>query len=247
MAAAHSCASFIGVSGRQPSLKSTKTQYDQVEDRAALIGLQALTLNLASANRSSDMAGPKKKCPKPLRISTRKTPERHVSISPLSMTARGGGAGSGPRFGASPCRSDSSGFQSLPSPSSASPDGSRCSDGERLFTNRSNMQIKSSESAESVSTRASTCSRGVRQAGLQSRQSTSQPRHGTPLSRQDSHGDTGRTLQELATVFDVQNVLKKGESIEGVLRFDRRSHQDPYISAPVNLGRADGHLKWRPQ
>ena len=78
-----SCASFIQISdGRTPLSKSPpKSQYDHIDQHAALIGLQALTLNLESANRESDPIKPKKKCLKPLKISTsRKTPEKHVSI-----------------------------------------------------------------------------------------------------------------------------------------------------------------------
>ena len=78
-----SCASFIQISdGRTPISKSPpKNQYDPIDEHAALIGLQALTLNLETANRESDPIKPKKKCLKPLKISTsRKTPEKHVSI-----------------------------------------------------------------------------------------------------------------------------------------------------------------------
>lgn len=277
-----SCASFVQMSeGRTPLTKSPpKSQYDHIDDHAALIGLQALTLNLASANQEAELITPKKKCLKPLRISTsRKTPEKHVSISPLSATPRSAGSSSGFRFRASPCRSDSSGFQSLPSPVSAgSHCGSHLADGERLFTNHSNVEIKTSDSAESLNTRpgSSAGSSGARtprhtrsrsrqttpqprqgtphsrqstpqprQSTSQSRQSTPQPRQGTPRLRQDSQGSLSGSLEEYATVFDVQNVLRKGELVEGVLRINRRSHHQAYISAPVNIDRADGHLKWR--
>ncbi|KAF0314325.1 hypothetical protein FJT64_015205 [Amphibalanus amphitrite] len=195
-----SCASFIPMSdGRARLSKSPpKTQYDHIDEHAALIGLQALSLNLESANRGSEPVKPQKKCLKPLKISTtRKTPEKHVSISPMSATPRSSGSLSGGKFRASPCRSDSSGFQSLPSPVSAgSHCGSHISDGERLFTNHSNVQVM---------TRS------------RSRQSTPQPRQVTPRSRQDSQGSLAGSLEEYATVFDVQNILRKGELVETAL------------------------------
>ncbi|XP_043219284.1 uncharacterized protein LOC122380300 [Amphibalanus amphitrite] len=252
MAASKSCASFIPMSdGRTRLSKSPpKTQYDHIDEHAALIGLQALSLNLESANRGSEPIKPQKKCLKPLKISTtRKTPEKHVSISPMSATPRSSGSLSGGKFRTSPCRSDSSGFQSLPSPVSAgSHCGSHISDGERLFTNHSNVQVMTSDSAESLSTHGSSTGsvaggRGARRS--RSRQSTPQPRQVTPRSRQDSQSSLAGSLEEYATVFEVQNILRKGELVEGVLRFDRRSHQQAYIRAPVNLDRADGHLKWR--
>lgn len=43
----------------------------------------------------------------------------------------------------------------------------------------------------------------------------------------------------------VQQGLKKGELIEGVLRINPKNYQDAYISVPVILGRTDGHMSWR--
>ena len=65
----------------RPRPRPRRSAQEDIEDHAALIGLQALTLNLASANRLSEEPEPRKKCLKPLSISTaRKTPEKHVSI-----------------------------------------------------------------------------------------------------------------------------------------------------------------------
>lgn len=47
------------------------------------------------------------------------------------------------------------------------------------------------------------------------------------------------------SLFQVQEKLKKGEVIEGVLRINPKNYEDAYISAPVILGRGDGHLYWR--
>ncbi|XP_076306497.1 uncharacterized protein LOC143223026 isoform X2 [Tachypleus tridentatus] len=44
---------------------------------------------------------------------------------------------------------------------------------------------------------------------------------------------------------DVQQSLKKGEVIEGVLKMNPKDYKDSYISAPIILGRSDGHLYWR--
>ncbi|XP_076365352.1 uncharacterized protein LOC143254301 [Tachypleus tridentatus] len=44
---------------------------------------------------------------------------------------------------------------------------------------------------------------------------------------------------------DVQQSLKKGEVIEGVLKMNPRDYKDSYISAPIMLGQSDGHLYWR--
>ncbi|XP_037076242.1 virulence protein SSD1-like [Pollicipes pollicipes] len=271
-----SCASFIHVN-EGPSPRSLKTDFEDIEDHAALIGLQALTLNLASANRVSEEPEPRKKCLKPLSISTaRKTPEKHVSISPLSVTPRS--VGSSARSRPSPSRSDSSGFQSLPSPQSAGSDGSlgsgsgsvcwhrgRIAGDARVFTNHSNMEVKPSESLESINSRSASGSASrqrqtnsrsrqgtpqsrqgtpqSRQGTPQSRQSTPQPRHGTPHSRQATpqwlHGtpqrENQRTFEEYATIFDVQQGLKKGQLVEGVLRINAKSYKDAYISAPDGL------------
>lgn len=43
----------------------------------------------------------------------------------------------------------------------------------------------------------------------------------------------------------VQQGLKKGELIEGVLRINPKNFQDAYISVPVIIGRTDGHMSWR--
>ncbi|XP_043244120.1 DIS3-like exonuclease 2 isoform X2 [Amphibalanus amphitrite] len=260
-----SCASYIHVSAAPPARpRPRRSALEDIDDHAALIGLQALTLNLASANRLSEEPEPRKKCLKPLSISTaRKTPEKHVSISPQSATPRSA-VSSSPRSRPSPSRSESSGFHSLPSP-----DGlSSCSEGSsgccgqrgRLFTNHSNMEVKPSDSLESVNTRSSGQSRQnnrPRQGTPQSRQGTPQsrrgtphsrhgtpqPRHGTPHARHSvqhlRHGTTQRDslkgFEEYATIFDVQQGLKKGQLVEGVLRINPKSYKDAYISAPDGL------------
>lgn len=43
---------------------------------------------------------------------------------------------------------------------------------------------------------------------------------------------------------EIQQGLKKGELIEGVLRINPKNFQDAYISVPVILGGNDGHLSW---
>jgi len=289
-----SCASFIHVEAPPPApaLIGRRSKADlDLDNHAALIGLQALTLNLASANRSSEPEPiPRKKCLKPLSISTaRKTPEKHVSISPLSATPRS--VSSSPRCRPSPSRSDSSGFHSLHSPQSSASDTSTGSTGStgsagsvtgsgsicwhrgrppgdaRLFTNLANVEVKHSESMESVNTRSGggsvsgggrqrQNSRGSRQGTPASRQGTPSSRQGTPASRQSTpqpryqgaqqrqpRQDQG--FEDYTSVFDVQQQLKKGQLVEGVLRINAKSYRDAYISAPVNLGRADGHLRWR--
>ena len=80
-----------------------------------------------------------------------------------------------------------------------------------------------SDSAESLNTHGSSGSsvsgRGLRrsrsrQTTPQPRQTTPQPRQTTPRVRQDSQGSLAGSLEEYATVFDVQNILRKGELVE---------------------------------
>lgn len=54
-----------------------------------------------------------------------------------------------------------------------------------------------------------------------------------------------KTFETYMMLDEVQQGLKKGELIEGVLRINPKNFQDAYISVPVILGRTDGHLSWR--
>lgn len=53
-----------------------------------------------------------------------------------------------------------------------------------------------------------------------------------------------KTFETYMMLDQVQQGLKKGELIEGVLRINPKNFQDAYISVPVILGGNDGHLSW---
>lgn len=166
------------------------------------------------------------------------------------------------------------------------------SGGRRQFTNNTNLQVKHSESMDSLS------SRGVRAGSVnsvqtanqsrtkprqqaptaqqntprssqntprsnqntprsgqntprsnpntpKSRPNGSQSRQGTPASRANSSragSDMGRQFADHWNVHQVQQGLQKGQLVEGVLRINPKNYKDAYISAPVMLGRTDGHL-----
>ena len=88
------------------------------------------------------------------------------------------------------------------------------------FRSGDNFSPFHSDSAESLNTRAGSSGGRTprrsrsRQSTPQPRQTTPQPRQSTPRVRQDSQGSLAGSLEEHATVFDVQNVLRKGELVE---------------------------------
>ena len=115
-----------------------------------------------------------------------------------------------------------------------------------------------SDSLESVSTRASGQSRHnqnrPRRGTPQSRYGTPQPRQGTPHSRQSTpqlrHGaqrEGQRGFDDYATIFDVQQGLKKGQLVEvggrGLSRLTTRAKL--YANACVLLNdEAFDYARW---
>jgi len=58
--------------------------------------------------------------------------------------------------------------------------------------------------------------------------------------RKQRKGERGRPLE----LWEIQQTLGRGDFIEGVINVSSRNNCDSFICAPVNLGRADGHLDW---
>lgn len=95
---------------------------------------------------------------------------------------------------------------------------------------------------------------GISSSSSSSRRTTPPPRSGpaTPSGTPTRHPMSGHpsrkplpVFNSYMSLFQVQEKLKKGEVIEGVLRINPKNYEDAYISAPVILGRGDGHLYWR--
>ena len=72
-----SCASYISVSPARPRPpRRTSSQLQNVDEHAAFIGLQALTLNLASANRLSESSERSERSEQPERLERPEGPEQ---------------------------------------------------------------------------------------------------------------------------------------------------------------------------
>jgi len=62
----------------------------------------------------------------------------------------------------------------------------------------------------------------------------------SPARKRQKKVDLGKPLE----IWEIQQTLRRGEFIEGVLNVSGKSRNDSFICAPVNLGRSSGHLDW---
>jgi len=103
---------------------------------------------------------------------------------------------------------------------------------------------RSSRERDNMSSGGSSHGSTSDQSQWSSRRST--PQRGSSAGRRRSAAHTPHKqpnmFESYASLQEVQSGLKRGEVIEGVLRINPKNYEDAYISAPVILGRGNGHI-----